>query len=184
MLHRPVLTSCALVAMFLMCVVTGCAKEDEMADAKASTVATGPGSGSAMGSGTSRPAAEDPSRRATEIARSAREEFQNRSIYFAFDRYDLSTEAKGILDRKVAFLSENRDVRVQIEGHCDERGTTAYNLALGERRANSAKTYLVTAGVNAGRLSTVSYGEERPADPGHTEAAWSKNRRAQFVILN
>jgi peptidoglycan-associated lipoprotein len=118
------------------------------------------------------------------MTRQAREEFQNRHIYFAFDRYDLSTEAKATLDRKVAFLNDNREARVQIEGHCDERGTTAYNLALGERRANSAKTYLETAGVNASRLTTISYGEERPADPGNNEAAWAKNRRAQFVIQN
>lgn len=180
MLSRSVLTSCALVAVSLMFFFTGCAKDEEMADAQASTVMTGPGTGAPA----PRPPAVDPGQRAAEMARQAREEFQNRHIYFAFDRYDLSTETQATLDRKVAFLNENREARVQIEGHCDERGTTAYNLALGERRANSAKTYLITAGVNAARLMTISYGEERPVDPGQSEAAWAKNRRAQFVIQN
>ena len=79
-------------------------------------------------------------------------------------------------------MNQNSSVRSQIEGHCDERGTNEYNLALGERRANAAKQYLTTAGISAGRLSTISYGEERPLDPGHTEAAWARNRRAHFVI--
>jgi len=182
MLSRSVLTSCVLVAVSLMFFFTGCAKDEQMADAQASTVATGPGTGGPPPP--PRPPAVDPNQRAAEMARQAREEFQNRHIYFAFDRYELSTEAQATLDRKVAFLNEMREVRVQIEGHCDDRGTTAYNLALGERRANSAKTYLTTAGVNAARLTTISYGEERPADPGQSEAAWAKNRRAQFVIQN
>jgi peptidoglycan-associated lipoprotein len=178
MLSRSVLISCALGAVLLAVLFAGCAKEEEMPEAQASTVSSGPGPAPM------RPPAEDPSQRAAAMARQAREEFQNRHIYFAFDRYDLSNEAKTTLDRKVAFLNDNRDVRVQIEGHCDERGTTAYNLALGERRANSARTYLSTAGVNASRLMTISYGEERPADPGQNEAAWARNRRAEFVIQN
>jgi len=74
-------------------------------------------------------------------------------------------------------------MKFQIEGHCDERGTGEYNLALGERRANSAKKYLVSLGIEPGRISTISYGEERPFDQGHSEDAWTKNRRAHFVIL-
>jgi len=109
-------------------------------------------------------------------------EFQNQHIYFDFDKYDLRPDARAVLDRKVGFLNSNASVRVQIEGHCDERGTNAYNMALGERRANAAKQYLSTAGISAGRLTTMSYGEERPADPGHNEAAWAKNRCDQFVV--
>ncbi len=75
-------------------------------------------------------------------------------------------------------------VKIQIEGHCDERGTAEYNLALGERRANSAKKYLVSLGIPADRLSTISYGKEMPLDPGHNEEAWAKNRRAHFIILS
>ena len=97
-------------------------------------------------------------------------------------QYDLRTDARTILDRKASFLNQNSSVRVQIEGHTDERGTEEYNLALGERRANAAKQYLTTAGISAGRLSTISYGKERPLDPGHNEAAWAKNRRDHFVI--
>jgi peptidoglycan-associated lipoprotein len=115
-------------------------------------------------------------------AAAAFQEFQNQDIYFDFDRYDLRPDARATLDRKVVYMMENGSVRAQIEGHCDERGTNAYNLALGERRANSAKQYITTAGVSDGRLSTISYGEERPADPGHNEAAWAQNRRAHFVV--
>jgi len=109
-------------------------------------------------------------------------DFQNQDIHFDFDKYDLRPDARAVLDRKVAFLNEQGSVRSQIEGHCDERGTNAYNMVLGERRANAAKRYLSTAGISAGRLSTISYGEERPLDPGHNEAAWARNRRAHFVI--
>jgi len=101
---------------------------------------------------------------------------------FDFDKYDLRTDARTILDRKASFLNQNSSVRVQIEGHTDDRGTAEYNLALGERRANAAKQYLTTAGISAGRLSTISYGEERPLDPAQNEAAWAKNRRDHFVI--
>jgi peptidoglycan-associated lipoprotein len=75
-------------------------------------------------------------------------------------------------------------IKIQIEGHCDERGTSEYNLALGERRANSAKKYLISLGMPADRISTISYGKEKPLDPGHNEEAWSKNRRDHFIILS
>jgi len=110
------------------------------------------------------------------------QEFQNQDVNFDFDQYDIRPDARAILDRKAAFLNANSSVRTQIEGHCDERGTTAYNMALGERRANAAKQYLTTAGVSAGRMSTISYGKERPLDPGHNEAAWARNRRDHFAV--
>ena len=93
----------------------------------------------------------------------------------------LRDDARKALDRNVEWLKANPTVRVQIEGHCDERGTEEYNLHLGERRANSVKQYLVKSGLDAARLFTISYGESRPVDPGHSEAAWAKNRRAQFA---
>jgi peptidoglycan-associated lipoprotein len=102
--------------------------------------------------------------------------------FFAFDSYSLSAEAKGILEADAREMKRVTDKSVTIEGHCDERGTKAYNLALGEKRANAARDYLVANGVNASRITTVSYGKERPFDPGHTEAAWAKNRRAHFVV--
>lgn len=108
--------------------------------------------------------------------------FSDQNIHFAFDSSELSSMAMTLLKEKAEFLKNNTGVSVTIEGHCDERGTTEYNLALGERRAQSAKNYLVNLGISASRLNTVSYGEERPLDPGHGESAWQKNRRAHFVI--
>jgi peptidoglycan-associated lipoprotein len=131
-----------------------------------------------------RAAEESMRRRLEDQARMTQEEFLNRDVHFAFDSYTLSNEAKAILEQKANWLNERSDVAVQIEGHCDERGTTAYNLALGERRANSVKQYLTTLGVQTPRLSTISYGEELPVASGHSEDAWSKNRRAHFAIHN
>ena len=101
--------------------------------------------------------------------------------YLDFDSYSLSSEAKGTLEQNAKAIKGTNSGNVTIEGHCDERGTSAYNLALGEKRANAAKEYLVALGVNAARVSTVSYGKERPFDDGHDESAWAKNRRAHFV---
>ena len=104
------------------------------------------------------------------------------NIYFAFDDFSLDERAKKTLVENAAWMINNQQKKIVIEGHCDERGTEEYNIALGERRANSAKRYLINLGVNADQLSTISYGEERPADPGHDESAWAKNRRGAFVI--
>ena len=101
-------------------------------------------------------------------------------IYFDFDKSNLKPPAVAKLDNVADFMSKNADANIRIEGHCDERGTSEYNLALGDRRANSAKKYLVDLGISAERLSTISYGEEKPADPGHDEAAWAKNRRDEI----
>ena len=103
-------------------------------------------------------------------------------LHFTFDRYDLTEESKGTLQALGVFLTQNQDVTTTIEGHADERGTPEYNLALGEKRAQAVKDYLVSLGVSAGRLTTVSYGEERPLDPGHNELAWWLNRRAHFLL--
>lgn len=108
--------------------------------------------------------------------------FRDVNIYFSFDSSEISGEARSILEEKSQWLMENRDAKITVEGHCDERGTTQYNLALGERRAESVKTYLVALGVDSSRISTISYGEERPAVEGSGEEAWSKNRRAEFII--
>ena len=114
-------------------------------------------------------------------------EFQSSSVgdrvYFAFDSYDLSSEARATLDRQAGWLKQyGSKYKVTIEGHCDERGTAEYNLALGERRAVAARTYLVSLGIAADRIKTISYGKEFPFDPGHDESAWAKNRRAHFVV--
>jgi len=103
-------------------------------------------------------------------------------IYFDFDKSTLTAAAQDNLLRKAQWLRENSDATVTIEGHCDERGTAEYNLALGDRRAESAKAFLVDLGIDPARLTTISYGEERPVDPRHTEEAWAKNRRDHFVV--
>lgn len=103
-------------------------------------------------------------------------------VFFGFDKSDLSTEAQATLDRQAAWLKKYPNVKVAVEGHADERGTREYNLALGERRATAAKNYLVAAGIPAARVSTISYGKERPAVVGSNEAAWAQNRRAVTVV--
>jgi peptidoglycan-associated lipoprotein len=117
-----------------------------------------------------------------EKARFERDLFENEDILFEFDSAKLSDEAQKILRSKAEWLRKNPRAQVIIEGHCDERGTNEYNLALGDRRALSAKTFLVDLGIDSSRLTTVSYGEERPLDTGSTEEAWAKNRRDHFVI--
>ncbi len=102
------------------------------------------------------------------------------TVYFDFDKYDLKSDARDALAANAEWLKSNPGIQIQIEGNCDERGTEEYNLALGERRANAVKSYLVSLGVDEARLFTISYGEERPADPGHNKEAWAKNRRADF----
>ena len=103
-------------------------------------------------------------------------------VYFDFDKSALSAEAKQTLAENARQLNDAGSMAVTIEGHCDERGTNAYNLALGEKRANAAKDYLVSLGVDGGRITTISYGEEKPFDAGHDETAWTKNRRGHFVV--
>ena len=121
--------------------------------------------------------------RQAEMTQMASAAFVNEDVHFAFDSSLLNIEAERILEQKAVWLQDNGDASVQIEGHCDERGTSAYNLALGERRANAVQEYLTVLGVDPSRLSSISYGEEQPLDPGHDETAWSRNRRAHFVIL-
>ena len=106
------------------------------------------------------------------------------TIYFDTDKYDIDSQDMAALRTQAQYLMQYTNSRATVEGHADERGTRDYNLALGERRANAAKNYLVSLGIDAGRLSTVSYGEERPQDTGSTEAAWARNRRAVTVVLN
>jgi len=103
-------------------------------------------------------------------------------VFFALDNNEIDPAGKAVLDANAAVLKQNATWVVTIEGHCDERGTAEYNLALGDRRATAAVAYLRTLGIPADRMKTVSYGKEFPFDPGHDEGAWSKNRRAHFVV--
>jgi peptidoglycan-associated lipoprotein len=105
-----------------------------------------------------------------------------KDIHFEFDRYELRADAREALDANAKWLREHPSVRVEIEGHCDERGTNEYNMGLGAKRAQAARDYLVSLEISAQRLSTVSYGEEIPVCTEHTESCWEKNRRDRFVI--
>jgi peptidoglycan-associated lipoprotein len=108
--------------------------------------------------------------------------FESEDIYFEFDQYILSDSGKQVLDKKAKWLKDFPSAKAQIEGHCDERGSAEYNLALGQKRADAVMQYLVSLGINSNRLSTISYGKEKPLDPGHTEDAWAKNRRGHLVL--
>jgi peptidoglycan-associated lipoprotein len=106
------------------------------------------------------------------------------TVLFGLDQYDIDPAARAILDNQAQWLARYPNVRITVEGHCDERGTREYNLALGDRRANAAKNYLAAKGVAASRITTISYGSERPAATGSDDAAWAQNRRAVTVVLN
>ena len=112
----------------------------------------------------------------------AKNRFISENVYFDFDNATLDYQAQELLKQKAMWLRDYPEANVVIEGHCDERGTNAYNLALGERRAESAKAFLVNLGISDARLTTISYGEEKPLDMGQNEESWAKNRRAAFVL--
>ena len=117
-----------------------------------------------------------------EPVESARAEKALKDIHFDFDRFDIRPGDAEILRKNAEWLKGNPKVFVTIEGHCDERGTVEYNLALGEKRAKAAENYLVSLGIKASRIKVISYGKSKPADPGHNEEAWAMNRRAHFVV--
>ena len=130
---------------------------------------------------TEEPAAKQPAPAAAKPADTSGMIMQE-DIFFEFDKSTLTPAAQDNLMRKAAWLRENPDVTVTIEGHCDERGTNEYNLALGDRRADSAKAFLVDPGIASSRMTTISYGEERPLCMQQTEECWAKNRRDHFVL--
>lgn len=120
----------------------------------------------------------------TEALAKAKSEINQSTIYFDYDKSDIRDEYRSSLHAVVERMKEFSEIRLQISGHCDERGTAAYNLALGERRANAAKKFLKDAGISGSRIDTKSWGEEMPAVEGHNEAAWAKNRRDEFMVSN
>ncbi len=142
----------------------GCAKKE---------VAVEPGAGAGAKAGTSISAAQAAQKKAVEPS--------SHSVYFAFDKSKLDAAARGILDANAAWLKANPGLNIVIEGNCDERGSREYNLALGQRRADSVRSYLEAQGVAANRIDTVSFGEERPVCKGSGEACWAQNRRADIV---
>ena len=179
----------ALILMFgVLLGMSGCQKKEIASDA-AYGAGGGPGGAAAgrkgigeqdLSGGGSRPGMGGAGGAA--IGSPERVSFENEDVLFAYDSSTLSPQAQDILRKKAAFLRSNPNVKVTIEGHTDERGTNEYNLALGEARAKSAKSFLVDLGIPAARMATISYGEERPLAKGHTEADYAQNRRAHFVI--
>lgn len=141
-----------------------------------------PGVTTAEQEGAAQKALEERRLREERLRQVARESVLNQDIYFEFDKSSLMPNAKEILRDKAKWLRAHPDVSVIIEGHCDERGTNEYNMGLGDRRAHSAQGFLVDLGIGRARLTTISYGEEKPVDPRHNERAWTKNRRAHFAI--
>lgn len=108
--------------------------------------------------------------------------FKVRDVHFDYDRYDIRPEERAVLESTASWLLKNRESAVSIEGHCDERGTNEYNLALGDRRANSVREFLTASGISSSRIKTISYGEEKPVCPEQNDACWEQNRRAHFVL--
>ena len=156
-----------LMLVFALAMAGGCAKK--VASTPAGTTASGAGEGSAAAPS----GVNDAQLKAIDKIGADR-------IYFAFDKSDLTEESRQILTEKSELLKSFPTLSLLVEGHCDERGTNEYNMALGERRARAAHEYLVLMGVDAGRLTIISYGEEYPAVPGSGEEAWAKNRRDEF----
>jgi len=126
--------------------------------------------------------ADDEARLKEEALKAAQEQFANEDVHYDYDSAAIKDTEKDILNKKAQFMKDNANVATTVEGHCDERGTAEYNIALGEKRANAAKAFLVDLGIDGSRLEAKSFGKEQPLDPGHTEEAWAKNRRAHFVV--
>jgi peptidoglycan-associated lipoprotein len=173
-------TTNALLAATALLAIAGCAKKRPAVLPPAPGAAPafdqgaqGPNDGQNGGSGANTPGSN------ADFVRSV----QSNTINFGLDQYDIDPTARAILDSQVEWLARYPNVRITVEGHCDERGTREYNLALGDRRANAAKNYLVARGVDAGRIRTISYGKERPVALGSDEASWAQNRRAVTVVL-
>jgi peptidoglycan-associated lipoprotein len=187
MMRKMMIVLVALVfacsALFFM---TSCAKKQVMTGApeeKPTVAAPPPGDTEAYKRAEAERQARLAALASAEQLRGEIRAFEGENIYFDFDKSELKPEARAILVKKAEWLRNNSEFSVRIEGHCDERGTNEYNLALGERRANAAWKFLNALGISGSRMTTISYGEERPADPRHNEAAWSKNRRDEFKLI-
>ncbi|NLW81355.1 MAG: peptidoglycan-associated lipoprotein Pal [Desulfovibrionales bacterium] len=166
-----------IVLVFCLAMAGGCSKK--VSSTPAGATAAGSGSG-AYGSQGGLTAEQLEAQRLAELQRQAIEKIGADKIYFAFDSNELSQESRAVLTEKAELLKANAGLVLLIEGHCDERGTNEYNMALGERRARAAYDFLVLMGIDSSKLSIISYGEEYPAVQGSNEAAWSKNRRDEF----
>lgn len=162
-----------IVLALSLTVAGGCSKKVSSTPAGTSAAGTSDGAGGLTPE-------QLEAQRLAELQRQAIDKIGADRIYFAFDKSDLSDQSRQVLAEKAELLKAHPALTLLIEGHCDERGTNEYNMALGERRARAAYEYLVLLGIEAGRLTIISYGEEYPAVPGSNEEAWAKNRRDEF----
>jgi len=166
---------------FSLIFFSGCAKKEVVKEESATKEQTMAAKQS--GAEEKRTAKEGPATATTEEAAAmAKREKIFVDIHFDFDKYNLKPEAREILKKQGDWLASHATASVLIEGNCDERGTEEYNLALGQRRADAAKKYFVELGLDKKKIKTISYGKDRPLDPGHNEEAWAKNRRDHFVL--
>lgn len=171
--------------MVLVVLAFACGSMLMMSSCAKKQVGTGEAAPAAQPAPVPRPAVPAPSTKAVDDAEKLRAEiraFESEHIYFDFDKSEIKPEAKAVLEKKAAWLRTNSSYKVKIEGHCDERGTAEYNLALGDRRAKAAQKYLNALGISMDRMSTISYGEEKPVCTEKNERCWSKNRRAEFKL--
>ena len=164
------------VMMGAVMMVSGCAKQQVKATEAAPAVQEAPGQPESLDA-----QANDMDGKSAFTILEGRTTGPMLPVYFDYDKSGIRADQKGRMETNASYLKDTPGAMITIEGNCDERGTNEYNLALGDRRANSAKKYLVNLGVDASRLTTVSYGEEKPLNFGHDELAWSQNRRADFV---
>jgi len=167
--------------MVLVVLAFACGTILMMSSCAKKQVGTGEAAPAAAAPKPSAPAAAAPSTAGVDMAQEARA-FEAEGIYFDFDKAEIKAEAKAILEKKAAWLRANSSYKVRIEGNCDERGTNEYNLALGDRRAKAAQKYLNALGISMDRMSTISYGEEKPVCTEKNEKCWSKNRRDDFKL--
>jgi peptidoglycan-associated lipoprotein len=168
----------AIILLVLSLATVGCAPKP--ASQTTETTAASAGQPSAAPAAPAAPGQEGAQPQAPAPAPAAGGE--EKRIYFDYDKFDISPESAQVLDGIVGFLNSNPELKLQVAGNCDERGTTEYNLALGDRRAKAAKDYCTEKGISGERVTSVSFGEEKPLDPGHTEEAWAKNRRDDFLF--
>jgi len=160
-----------IVVLFALTIFTGCAEQKAVVT-----------EGTAQEQAAPAQSAATTQEQAAKVEPAATAETAVKDIFFEFDKSNISPDAREILKANADFLLKNGNSNIVIEGHCDERGTAEYNMALGQRRAQETKKYLVNLGIKEPRIKTISYGEERPFDPGHNEDAWAKNRRAHFAV--
>ena len=167
----------ALLASVVL--ISACAQDQDISSGSSGTGTVSSTTGSSSGSGTSAGVGS------SALKPGSKEEFiaeVGDRVFFGYDKSDLTPSAQSTLDGQAVWLQKYPSVRVTVEGHCDERGTREYNLALGERRASSVKDYLVARGIDGGRISTISYGKERPTALGNNKGAWMQNRRGVMVV--